>query len=426
MSRRIAELIRIAVSMVLVLALNPAVAQDARQLYESAELEFQKGNYTSALSYLQQIETSIGAKTPRVHALKTKVLDSDGKILEAKLAIEEFLRMANHSTRSSEGYEDMHALRAKIDRAVRELERRWPQEIQKRRMEEADRIVQEQEAERERKVMAMSAAVSQFEAREWQAATQENYADGYKSFVERYPNSSRAKEARSRAEAASFREAEVENTVDAYRTFLEEYPKSIFALKAQDRYEELLYLDVVQQQTPEAYRSYLTAFPRGRYAHQIGQRLASLQEDDIYAAAAKEAHGTLQRYYAYLRYLRAYPQGKHADEASRETSVGRVAVPPATGEPAWLEHYDRGVEAMERGEFEAAAARFLRATELREREGQNITLPDGRRADYFPHRELGICLGKLGIADFAREVLQLSLSSGWTLRAQQALDALGK
>lgn len=402
------------------------LAQDVRRLYEAAELEFQKGNYTSALSFLQQLEASIGTKTPRVQALKTKVLDSDGKLLEAKLALEEFLRLANAATRSSEGYSDIHTLKAKIDRGLKELERRWPQEIQRLRMDEADAIVREQEAERERKLRVLQAAAAQFEVREWQAISQENTADGYRSFLERYPNSSRMKEARARAEAASFREAEQAKTSSAFREFLEEFPTSIFALKAKDRYEEQLYVEVIQQQTAEAYASYLEAFPRGRYAHAIRQRMSAASEDDVYAAATKQAPRSLQRYYAFKRYLRSYPRGKYVDEASRETGRDAVEAPPAIGEPMWLDQYEQGVRAMEAARYEEAAVRFLKAIEARDRDTQNILLSDGRRVDYFPHRELGICLIQLDIRDFAEEELQLSISSIWTLRAQQALDGLKK
>lgn len=402
------------------------LAQDVRRLYEAAELEFQKGNYASALSYLQRLEVSIGAKTPRAQALKTKVLDSDGKLLEAKLALEEFLRLANAATRSSEGYSDIHTLKAKIDRGLQELERRWPQEIQRLRMDEADAIVREQEVEREQKLQALQAAAARFEVREWQALSQENTADGYRSFLERYPNSSRMKEARARAEAASFREAEQASTSSAFREFLEEFPTSIFALKAKDRYEEQLYVEVIQQQTAEAYASYLEAFPRGRYAHVIRQRLSATSEDDIYAAASKQAPRSLQRYYAFKRYLRSYPRGKYVDEASRETGRDAVEAPPAIGEPMWLDQYEQGVRAMEAERYEEAAVRFLKAIEARDRDTQNTLLSDGRRVDYFPHRELGICLIQLDIRDFAEEELQLSISSIWTLRAQQALDGLKK
>ncbi|MBI3111410.1 MAG: hypothetical protein HYZ01_07550 [Ignavibacteriales bacterium] len=399
--------------------------QDPRALYESAELAFQKGNYASALSSLRQLEGALGRKNPRVQALKTKVLDSDGKILDAKLAVEELLRLANPSTRSSEGFPDIGPLKDKIDRALADLERRWPLEIQNRRMEEADRLIQEQEARQERKLQAKRAAASQFEIREWQGAAQENIADGYKAFVERYPNSSHIREARSRAETASFREAEEENTAEAYRQFLEEYPKSLFSLKAQDRFEELLYAEVERERTPEALARYLEVFPRGRYTSALRQRLVLLQEDSMYSAAVNEARG-LYRYYAFKRYLRTYPRGKYADAAYREAGTGTIKTPPALSEPAWLDHYERGVQAMEAERYDEAAGRFLLAIEERERDAQTVMLSDGRRIDYFPHRELGIALMHLGIADFAREELNTSISYIWTLRAQEALERLGK
>lgn len=401
-------------------------AQDPRRLYESAELAFQKGNYESALASLRQLESVLGKKTPRAQALKTKVLDSHGNILDAKLAIEEFLRMANTSTRSSEGFPDIGPLKTKIDRALSDLERRWPMEIQNRRMEEAERLIREQDRERERKLQAKRAAAAQFEVREWQGVTQENMADGYRSFAERYPNSSHIREARSRAETASFREAEEENTAESYRLFLKEYPKSLFALKAQDRYEELLFAEVEQEKSPEAVARYLAAFPRGRHAAPLRQRLLLLQEDDIYTTAVQESRGPVFRYYAFKRYLRTYPRGKYVDAATRETAPGSIEPPPALGEPKWLDHYERGLQAMNAERYEEAVARFLRAIGERERDMQTLMLPDGRRIDYFPHRELGIALSHLGINDFAREELDISISYIWTLQAQEALGRLGK
>ncbi len=401
-------------------------AQDPRQLYEAAELAFQKGNYASALSFLHQLEGALGRKNPRVQALKTKVLDSDGKILDAKLAVEELLRLANSSTRSSEGFPDIYPLKEKIDRALADLERRWPLEIQDRRMGEADRLIQEQAMNRERKLQAKRAAAAQFEVREWQGVAQENMADGYKSFAERYPNSSHIREARSRAETASFREAEEDNTAEVYRRFLEEYPKSLFSLKAQDRYEELLFAEVEQEKTSEAIARYLVAFPRGRHAATLRQRLILLQEDDVYSAAGRESRGPAFRYYAFKRYLRAYPRGKYVDAASRETGIGAIEPPPALSEPKWLDHYERGLQAMNAERYEEAVGRFLRAIGERERDMQTVMLSDGRRIDYFPHRELGIALSHLGINDFAREELDVSISYIWTLRAQEALGRLGK
>ncbi|HEX9829848.1 MAG TPA: hypothetical protein VGB10_06515, partial [Bacteroidota bacterium] len=237
-------------------------------------------------------------------------------------------------------------------------------------------------------------------------------------------HSSKIKEARSRAEAASFREATADNSASAFREFLAEYPQSVFTLKAKDRYESLLYAKAVQENSAEAAAEYLKEFPNGRYAPVMKQRTSSANEDELYTAAVNESRSPVYRYYAYRRYVRAYPKGKYDEIVRRDLAAQKLEATRPFGETSWLDNFDRGVQAMEAGRNEEAAARFLRAIEQREQDSENILLTDGRRVNYLPHRELGICLIELGVTDFAKVELQLSISYIWTLRTQEALNRL--
>jgi hypothetical protein len=79
------------------------------------------------------------------------------------------------------------------------------------------------------------------------------------------------------------------------------------------------------------------------------------------------------------------------------------------------------VALAERGNLQEAALEFLRAIRIKDRDNDRERLSGMRTVEYFPHRELGIALLELGIHDYARRELTLSLEQKASDRARQAL-----
>lgn len=74
---------------------------------------------------------------------------------------------------------------------------------------------------------------------DWEQAQQQNTIAAYEEFVERYPESPQAEQARSRIEAQraeqAWTDARQRNTVDAYRDFLQSYPDAAAADQAREQ-----------------------------------------------------------------------------------------------------------------------------------------------------------------------------------------------
>mgnify|MGYP003881496055 CR=1 FL=1 len=109
----------------------------------------------------------------------------------------------------------------------------------------------------------------------WEYYTQLNTVTAYEEFLQKYPDSIFAEEARRRIaqakiEAPHYEKAKKLDTIKAYEEFLKKYPDSIFANKARTRIEqlkdELAYKKAKKQNTPDSYFSYLTTYPKGRFA----------------------------------------------------------------------------------------------------------------------------------------------------------------
>lgn len=98
---------------------------------------------------------------------------------------------------------------------------------------------------------------------------------------------------------------------------------------------------------------------------------------------------------------------------------------PLVAAPKWLDLYKEGLDLMEEKRYQDAALKFLRALEEKDRDNEKERLSGMRTVEYFPHRELGICLYHLGISDFAKEELRISLNQSWSRRAENYLGGLG-
>ncbi len=173
----------------------------------------------------------------------------------------------------------------------------------------------------------------------WRQTLEEGSLQAFVRFLERYPDSPQAAEARRRAdrlrEEQAYRQALKRDDIRVYRAFLEHFPASshrsevearIRAIEAEQRrreterrareaeerrrrkaYEEARRLDTV-----EAYRIFLAAYPEAPEAGQVRRRIRAIEADDRAFQAARGSEKALETY------LARYPQGRHAEEARAE------------------------------------------------------------------------------------------------------------
>jgi outer membrane protein assembly factor BamD (BamD/ComL family) len=142
--------------------------------------------------------------------------------------------------------------------------------------------------------------VSAEEAEAWRKATQADTAAGYKGFLDRFPNSRYAAEAREKQAAAVQREATARED-EAWRR-------------------------AVQTDTAVGYQAYLTRYPNGRYVAEARQRLAVAQQREAQGREEEQAWQRARQtdtVAGYDTFLRQFPNGKHVAEARQRQAAAR-------------------------------------------------------------------------------------------------------
>jgi curli biogenesis system outer membrane secretion channel CsgG len=80
---------------------------------------------------------------------------------------------------------------------------------------------------------------------------------------------------------------------------------------------------------------------------------------------------------------------------------------------------------MQDGDFKKASELFIEAIQGNPDDDENVRTYGMHSIEYFPHRELGICLYQLGDMEGARQELQISMKMEPSDRAQEYLNQIG-
>ena len=91
----------------------------------------------------------------------------------------------------------------------------------------------------------------------------------------------------------------------------------------------------------------------------------------------------------------------------------------------WYKLYEDGIEAMEDGDYKTASDLFIQAIQINPDDDENVRTYGMHFIEYYPHRELGICLYQLSDKTGAQQELQISMKMEPSDRATQYLSQLG-
>ncbi len=91
----------------------------------------------------------------------------------------------------------------------------------------------------------------------------------------------------------------------------------------------------------------------------------------------------------------------------------------------WYRVYEQGLEAMQNDNYKEAAKLFREALEGNETDNEHVRTYGLHFIEYFPHRELGICLYQLGDTNGAIKELKMSLSQQASDRARDYMRQIG-
>lgn len=99
-------------------------------------------------------------------------------------------------------------------------------------------------------------------------------------------------------------------------------------------------------------------------------------------------------------------------------------ISPAQAIEKFYTYYDKGIEFMEKGEWERAIEEFKSAISLEFEDAKRKRTYGTRFIKYYPHRDIGICYYNLGEYDNAMGELQLSYAYKKNKKTKQYIDKL--
>jgi len=119
---------------------------------------------------------------------------------------------------------------------------------------------------------------------DWQQANAGNTVSAYQAFLQKYPNTPQAAQARSRINALldeqAWARAQRTNTVQAYQSYIQDEPSGIHLEEAKANIaaneRSTAWLAASATDTPEALRSFLQKYPQGSEADKAKARLAQM------------------------------------------------------------------------------------------------------------------------------------------------------
>lgn len=106
--------------------------------------------------------------------------------------------------------------------------------------------------------------------------------------------------------SSKWEDAQRANTEISYESFLQEFPQSEYAPQAKARIEQLRFDQAKRQNSEAAYQSYERMYPHGRFVAESRK----LADDCAFAGAAKQNTQS-----AFDAYMKTYPNGVHHGDA---------------------------------------------------------------------------------------------------------------
>ena len=175
------------------------------------------------------------------------------------------------------------------------------------------------------------------ETTRWHAALDADTIDGYRRFIQDYPNSIFRPQAETQLDILDedhWKRLSAEDTIEAYEDYLELFPDGLHQTEAMTRIDKIkqqqareererLELERQEQQawekasgtrTVAAFDEYIAAWPAGKHieeANRIRQLLLAASNDSQAFESAKKINSKA----SLQAYIDAYPQGRHVAEA---------------------------------------------------------------------------------------------------------------
>jgi len=130
--------------------------------------------------------------------------------------------------------------------------------------------------------------------------------EAYEEFIQKYPDSEFAKEAKKSIEELKYEKTKSENTIEAFQRFIEKYPGTEFLKEANKRIEKLEYEKSKSENTIEAFQRFIERYPDTEFLKKANEGIEELEYEKA------KSKNTIE---AYQRFMDKRPDSKFASEA---------------------------------------------------------------------------------------------------------------
>ncbi len=181
------------------------------------------------------------------------------------------------------------------------------------------------------------------EGQNWQASAQSRQPQELQAFLEKYPDSRFADDARMLLESLHWERIQDSQQAADLTQFIVAYPLSEKVTIAQARLETLAWEMAQASGSDQGFAEYLSAFPQGKFAASAQQRRAQLAWEEI-----KQSH----QLDSFTAFVEQHPQGPLADAARIRIEQLRWEATLSGGKQKDLEEY---LKEYPQGHFTSAA-----------------------------------------------------------------------
>ena len=163
------------------------------------------------------------------------------------------------------------------------------------------------------KLQFIKSQLSIQEDSQWQSALNKNTVEGYIDFLNIFPDSTHASDARiaiAKLDESYWQNLQNNITEEGLKKYIQYFPQGNYINECNELLSDLPWLEVKKHNTIAAYEEYRQSYP-GKHEIEIQTAITNIQDDSAWEKA--ETNRTLK---AYKDYLSLYPKGRHATTAN--------------------------------------------------------------------------------------------------------------
>jgi len=142
----------------------------------------------------------------------------------------------------------------------------------------------------------------------YELAKEQNTISGYSMYLEKCPHGEYAEEFRLKKDELTFQDKRFINNLERLKFWLENNPESMFLERAKTRIEELMFARAKHERTVELLERYLARYPQGKFVADAKQIIEDVKYEQ------SEHTDTID---SYTKYLDEYPNGKYVKDAKQ-------------------------------------------------------------------------------------------------------------